>query len=180
MSKVWYDNSILLSWDIRNVPIIRNMWQRLLSISGFSLGKKSVTMMHRLPTQLRGQNRKQPRSQPQLNKPNRKTKFNAKPLKSTLFQPPNQTAPAKPQEEETTQGFWPRWKLIWLTFKAGRVSKKRTLQLRDEFIDEGVPATEPRVDDEEAIVQMIGKNVMRMAYCYIRDHSSCSDQGTSH
>ncbi|GJU63470.1 hypothetical protein Tco_1245305 [Tanacetum coccineum] len=37
--------------------------------------------------------------------------------------------------------------------KAGRVSKKRMLQLRDEFIDKGVPATEPRVDDEEAIVE---------------------------
>ncbi|GJW11537.1 hypothetical protein Tco_1577364 [Tanacetum coccineum] len=37
--------------------------------------------------------------------------------------------------------------------KAGRVSKKRMLQLRDEFIDEGVHATEPRVDDEEAIVE---------------------------
>ncbi|GJU23987.1 hypothetical protein Tco_1162608 [Tanacetum coccineum] len=28
-------------------------------------------------------------------------------------------------------------------------------ELRDEFIDEGVPATEPRVDDEEAIVQKV-------------------------
>ncbi|GJR79599.1 hypothetical protein Tco_0150384 [Tanacetum coccineum] len=41
--------------------------------------------------------------------------------------------------------------------KAGRISKKRTLQLRDEFIDERVPATEPRVDDEEAIVQRFWK-----------------------
>ncbi|GKC45418.1 hypothetical protein Tco_1063140 [Tanacetum coccineum] len=39
--------------------------------------------------------------------------------------------------------------------KAGRVSKKRKLQLRDEFIDEGVPATEPRIDDEEAIMQKV-------------------------
>ncbi|GJR22743.1 retrovirus-related pol polyprotein from transposon TNT 1-94 [Tanacetum coccineum] len=39
--------------------------------------------------------------------------------------------------------------------KAGRVSKKRTLQLRDEFIDEGVPAIEPRVDDEEVIMQKV-------------------------
>ncbi|GKG04978.1 hypothetical protein Tco_0315365, partial [Tanacetum coccineum] len=48
--------------------------------------------------------------------------------------------------------------------KAGRVSKKRTLQLRDEFIDEGVPATEPRVDDEEAIVQKILEESMKDAY----------------
>ncbi|GJV14689.1 hypothetical protein Tco_1360012 [Tanacetum coccineum] len=45
-----------------------------------------------------------------------------------------------------------------------RVSKKRTLQLRDEFIDEGVPATEPRVDDEEAIVQKVLKESMKDAY----------------
>ncbi|GKA70647.1 hypothetical protein Tco_0776786 [Tanacetum coccineum] len=32
---------------------------------------------------------------------------------------------------------------------------KRTLQLKDEFIDEGVPAIEPKVDDEEAIVQKV-------------------------
>ncbi|GJV41348.1 hypothetical protein Tco_1419788, partial [Tanacetum coccineum] len=48
--------------------------------------------------------------------------------------------------------------------KAGRVSKKRTLQLRDEFIDEGVPATEPGVDDEEAIVQKVLEESMKDAY----------------
>ncbi|GJX00529.1 hypothetical protein Tco_0184442, partial [Tanacetum coccineum] len=48
--------------------------------------------------------------------------------------------------------------------KAGRVSKKRTLQLRDEFIDEGVPATEPRIDDEEAIVQKVLEESMKDAY----------------
>ncbi|GJU29811.1 retrovirus-related pol polyprotein from transposon TNT 1-94 [Tanacetum coccineum] len=48
--------------------------------------------------------------------------------------------------------------------KAGRVSKKRTLQLRDEFINEGVPVTEPRVDDEEAIVQKVLEESMKDAY----------------
>ncbi|GJZ08893.1 hypothetical protein Tco_0543176 [Tanacetum coccineum] len=48
--------------------------------------------------------------------------------------------------------------------KAGKLSKKRTLQLRDEFIDERVPATEPRVDDEEAIVQKVLEESMKDAY----------------
>ncbi|GKA35649.1 hypothetical protein Tco_0722140 [Tanacetum coccineum] len=48
--------------------------------------------------------------------------------------------------------------------KTDRISKKRTLQLRDEFIDEGVPATEPRVDDEEAIVQKVLEESMKDAY----------------
>ncbi|GJZ69718.1 hypothetical protein Tco_0633268 [Tanacetum coccineum] len=41
--------------------------------------------------------------------------------------------------------------------KAGKVAKKRTikssLQLVDEFVDEGVPDNEPRLDDEEAATQ---------------------------
>ncbi|GJR79600.1 reverse transcriptase domain-containing protein [Tanacetum coccineum] len=53
---------------------------------------------------------------------------------------------------------------IGVNKSAGRVSKKRTLQLRDEFIDEGVPATEPRVDDEEAIVQKVLEESMKDAY----------------
>ncbi|GJS98686.1 hypothetical protein Tco_0819856 [Tanacetum coccineum] len=36
--------------------------------------------------------------------------------------------------------------------------------MRDEFIDEGVPATEPRVDDEEAIVQKAMEESMKDAY----------------
>ncbi|GJQ94925.1 retrovirus-related pol polyprotein from transposon TNT 1-94, partial [Tanacetum coccineum] len=34
----------------------------------------------------------------------------------------------------------------------------------DEFIDEGVPATEPRIDDEEAIVQKVLEESMKDAY----------------
>ncbi|GJV68538.1 hypothetical protein Tco_1484047 [Tanacetum coccineum] len=36
--------------------------------------------------------------------------------------------------------------------------------LRDEFTDEGVPATEPRVDDEEAIMQKVLEESMKDAY----------------
>ncbi|GJU80764.1 hypothetical protein Tco_1283129 [Tanacetum coccineum] len=89
-----------------------------------------------------------------------------KTTKSTSSQPPKpKPAPAKPQEKK-------RKRVLDATeapsqakrSKAGRVSKKRTLQLRDEFIDEGVPATEPRVDDEEAIVQKVLEESMKDAY----------------
>ncbi|GJS40810.1 hypothetical protein Tco_0565853 [Tanacetum coccineum] len=89
-----------------------------------------------------------------------------KTTKSTSSQPPKpKHAPAKPQEKKI--------KLVLDAIeassqakrsKAGRVSKKRTLQLRDEFIDEGVPPTEPRVDDEEAIVQKVLEESMKEAY----------------
>ncbi|GKC95574.1 hypothetical protein Tco_1161016 [Tanacetum coccineum] len=87
-----------------------------------------------------------------------------KTTKSTSSQPPK-PAPAKTQEKK-------RKRVLDATdapsqakhSKAGRVSKKRTLQLRDEFIDEGVPATEPRVDDEEAIVQKVLEESMKDAY----------------
>ncbi|GKA62131.1 hypothetical protein Tco_0761650 [Tanacetum coccineum] len=70
-----------------------------------------------------------------------------KTTKSASSQPPKpkpkpKPAPAKPREKK----------------------RKRTLQLRDEFIDEGVPATEPRVDDEEAIVQKVPQESMNDAY----------------
>ncbi|GKG61555.1 hypothetical protein Tco_0621264, partial [Tanacetum coccineum] len=43
--------------------------------------------------------------------------------------------------------------------KDSKVSKKRTLQstpqLVDEFVDEGVPADEPRFDDEEADMRKV-------------------------
>ncbi|GJY24330.1 hypothetical protein Tco_0397988 [Tanacetum coccineum] len=89
-----------------------------------------------------------------------------KTTKSTSSQPPKpKPAPAKPQEKK-------RKRVLDETeapsqakrSKAGRVSKKRTLQLRDEFIDEGVPATEPGVDDEEAIVQKVLEESMKDAY----------------
>ncbi|GJV06734.1 retrovirus-related pol polyprotein from transposon TNT 1-94 [Tanacetum coccineum] len=91
---------------------------------------------------------------------------NTKTTKSTSSQPPKpKPAPAKRQEKK-------RKRVLDATeapsqakrSKAGRVTKKRTLQLRDEFIDEGVPATEPRVDDEEAIVQKVLEESMKDAY----------------
>ncbi|GKC44032.1 hypothetical protein Tco_1061754 [Tanacetum coccineum] len=53
--------------------------------------------------------------------------------------------------------------------KAGKVVKKRTLkssqQLVDEFVDEGVPADEPRFEDEEAdIIQKVMEESLMDAY----------------
>ncbi|GKB75659.1 hypothetical protein Tco_0942554 [Tanacetum coccineum] len=84
--------------------------------------------------------------------------------KSTSSQPPK-PAPAKTQEKK-------RKRVLDATdapsqakhSKACRISKKRTLQLRDEFTDEGVLATEPRVDDEEAIMQKVLEESMKDAY----------------
>ncbi|GJR56824.1 hypothetical protein Tco_1498986 [Tanacetum coccineum] len=74
-------------------------------------------------------------------------------------------APAKPHEKKRKRALDAvEAPSLAKRSKAGRVSKKRTLQLRDEFIDEGVPATEPRVDDEEAIVQKVLEESMKDAY----------------
>ncbi|GJU26745.1 hypothetical protein Tco_1165366 [Tanacetum coccineum] len=90
----------------------------------------------------------------------------AKTTKSTPSQPPKpKPAPAKPQEKKRKRALDAAEAPSQAKrSKAGRVSKKRTLQLRDEFIDEGVPATEPRVDDEEAIVQKVLEESMKDAY----------------
>ncbi|GKD57161.1 hypothetical protein Tco_1290548 [Tanacetum coccineum] len=53
--------------------------------------------------------------------------------------------------------------------KAGKVVKKRTLkssqQLVDEFVDEGVPADEPKFEDEEAdIIQKVMEESLKDAY----------------
>ncbi|GJW85842.1 retrovirus-related pol polyprotein from transposon TNT 1-94 [Tanacetum coccineum] len=86
-----------------------------------------------------------------------------KTTKSTSSQPPKPApAHAKPQEKK-------RKRVLDATkapsqakrSKAGRVSKKRTLQLRDEFIEEGVPATEPRVDDEKLSCKRFWKKRFR-------------------
>ncbi|GJU79561.1 hypothetical protein Tco_1281926 [Tanacetum coccineum] len=92
----------------------------------------------------------------------------AKTTKSTSSQPPKPKpapAPAKPQEKK-------RKRVLNATeapsqakrSKAGSVSKNRTFQLRDKFIDEGAPATEPKVDNEEAIVQKVLEESMKDAY----------------
>ncbi|GJR62741.1 hypothetical protein Tco_1504903 [Tanacetum coccineum] len=68
------------------------------------------------------------------------------------------SAPAKPQEKkqklvtETSEA-----PSLTKRSKAGKVAKKRKLksplQLIDEFVNEGVPENEPRLDDEEADTQ---------------------------
>ncbi|GJX85226.1 E-beta-farnesene synthase [Tanacetum coccineum] len=82
----------------------------------------------------------------------------SKPLapKATTKKP--KPAPAKPQEKkrklvtETSEAPSPAKRS-----KAGKVVKQRTkkssLQLVDEFVDEGVPENEPRIGDEEADLQ---------------------------
>ncbi|GJV77839.1 hypothetical protein Tco_1509423 [Tanacetum coccineum] len=86
--------------------------------------------------------------------------------KSTPSQPPKpKPAHAKPQEKKQKRALDAvEAPSQAKRSKAGRVSKKRTLQLRDKFIDEGVPMTEPRVDDEEAIVQKVLEESMKDAY----------------
>ncbi|GJS91835.1 hypothetical protein Tco_0774471 [Tanacetum coccineum] len=90
----------------------------------------------------------------------------AKTTKSTPSQPPKpKPAPAKPQEKKRKRALDAvEAPSQAKRSKAGRVSKKRMLQLRDKFIDEGVPATEPRVDDEEAIVQKFLEESIKDAY----------------
>ncbi|GKB83505.1 hypothetical protein Tco_0950400 [Tanacetum coccineum] len=90
---------------------------------------------------------------------------------STSSQPPKpKPAPAKPQEKkrklvmETTGAPSPAKRS-----KAGKVVKKQTLkisqQLVDEFVDEGVPADEPRFEDEEAdIIQKVMEEGLKDAY----------------
>ncbi|GKD72362.1 hypothetical protein Tco_1330644, partial [Tanacetum coccineum] len=77
--------------------------------------------------------------------------------KSTPSQPPKpKPAPAKPQEKKIKRALDAAEAPSQAKrSKAGRVSKKRTLQLKDEFIDKGVHTIEPRVDDEEAIMQKV-------------------------
>ncbi|GJR62680.1 hypothetical protein Tco_1504842 [Tanacetum coccineum] len=104
-----------------------------------------------------------------------KTTLVAKPAaskisKSTSSQPPKpKPTPDRPQEKKR--------KLVLDTAeapsqakhsKAGKVSKKRklqsTLQLVDEFIDEGVPEDEPRFGDEEADMRKAVEESLKYAY----------------
>ncbi|GJX82489.1 hypothetical protein Tco_0331970 [Tanacetum coccineum] len=75
-------------------------------------------------------------------------------------------APAKPQEKkrklvmETSEAPSPAKRS-----KAGKVVKKRTkkssLQLVDEFVDEGVPENEPRIGDEKADLQKAAEESLK-------------------
>ncbi|GJS65048.1 hypothetical protein Tco_0679612 [Tanacetum coccineum] len=108
----------------------------------------------------------------------------AKPTKQTKPKPTKQSkptepkaaskkpkpAPAKPQEKKRkpvseSSEAPPLAKRA----KAGKVVKKRTVksskQLVDEFIDEGVPAAKPRLEDtEEAILQKVLEDSLTDAY----------------
>ncbi|GJS24167.1 retrovirus-related pol polyprotein from transposon TNT 1-94 [Tanacetum coccineum] len=82
----------------------------------------------------------------------------SKPLAPKAATKKPKPAPAKPQEKkrklvmETSEAPSPAKRS-----KAGKVVKKRTkkssLQLVDEFLDEGVPENEPRIGDEEVDLQ---------------------------
>ncbi|GJX88221.1 hypothetical protein Tco_0340235, partial [Tanacetum coccineum] len=101
---------------------------------------------------------------------NPKTPRKPKPQSTTSQPPKTKPAPAKPQEKkrklvmDTTEAPSPAKRS-----KAGKVVKKRTLkssqQLVDEFVDEGVPADEPRFEDEEAdIMQKVMEESLKDAY----------------
>ncbi|GJW56996.1 hypothetical protein Tco_0103727 [Tanacetum coccineum] len=78
---------------------------------------------------------------------------------------PKPTKGAKPKTTKkptSTQQTKPKTKHS--IAKTIKVSNKKTLQLRDKFIDEVVPVTEPKVDDEEAIVQKVLEESMKDAY----------------
>ncbi|GJZ44736.1 hypothetical protein Tco_0592332 [Tanacetum coccineum] len=79
-------------------------------------------------------------------------------------------APAKPQEKKRKPVSEPsEISPLAKRAKAGKVVKKRTVkrskQLVDEFIDEGVPAAKPRLEDtEEAILQKVLEESLTDAY----------------
>ncbi|GJV18059.1 retrovirus-related pol polyprotein from transposon TNT 1-94 [Tanacetum coccineum] len=105
-----------------------------------------------------------PRPDSLLPKPAKATKPKAskqsKPLAPKAATKKPKPTPAKPQEKkrklvtETSEAPSPAKRS-----KAGKVVKKRTkkssLQLVDEFVDEGVPENEPRIGDEEADLQKV-------------------------
>ncbi|GKC34967.1 hypothetical protein Tco_1047351 [Tanacetum coccineum] len=99
-----------------------------------------------------------------------KTPRKPKPQSTSSQLPKPKPAPAKPQEKkrklvmDTTEAPSPAKRS-----KAGKVVKKRTFkssqQLVDEFVDEGVPADEPRFKDEEAdIMQKVMEESLKDAY----------------
>ncbi|GKB90778.1 hypothetical protein Tco_0963050 [Tanacetum coccineum] len=109
----------------------------------------------------------------ELSDPDSPTPKPAKPTKQVKPKAPKQTkptepkaatkkskpAPAKPQEKKRKPASEPtKVSPLAKRAKAGKVVKKRTVksskQLVDEFIDEGVPAAKPRLEDtEDAILE---------------------------
>ncbi|GKA43225.1 hypothetical protein Tco_0735949 [Tanacetum coccineum] len=111
---------------------------------------------------------------PKPAKPARQTKpkptKQSKPTEPKAASKKPKPAPAKPQEKKRkpvseSSEAPPLAKRA----KAGKVVKKRTVksskQLVDEFIDEGVPAAKPRLEDtEEAILQKVLEESLTDAY----------------
>ncbi|GJV86389.1 hypothetical protein Tco_1530327 [Tanacetum coccineum] len=93
----------------------------------------------------------------------------AKPVAPKAATKKPQPAPTKPKEKkrkqakETTKATPPAKRA-----KAGKVAKKRTLkrsqQLVDEFVDEGIPLTEPGFGDLEADMQRAIEESLKGAY----------------
>ncbi|GJY55798.1 hypothetical protein Tco_0454913 [Tanacetum coccineum] len=81
---------------------------------------------------------------------------------------PKTTRKRKPQSPKTTPDTRVEAPSQAKHSKAGKVSKKRnlqsTLKLVDEFVDEGVPADEPRFGDEEADMCKAVKESLKDAY----------------
>ncbi|GJR26940.1 hypothetical protein Tco_1103172, partial [Tanacetum coccineum] len=90
--------------------------------------------------------------------------------KSTSSQPPKpKPAPVKPQEKKRNLVLDAAEAPSQAKHsKVGKVLKKRklqsTLQLVDEFVDEGIPADEPRFGDEEADMCKAVEEILKDAY----------------
>ncbi|GJW62820.1 hypothetical protein Tco_0112155 [Tanacetum coccineum] len=99
-----------------------------------------------------------------------KPKVTKQPTVSKTIAKKPKPAPAKPQEKKqklvSESSVAPQ---LAKHAKAGKVVKKRTVksskQLVDEFVDEGVPAAKPRLEDtEEAILQKVLEESLTDAY----------------
>ncbi|GJY80085.1 hypothetical protein Tco_0492836 [Tanacetum coccineum] len=111
---------------------------------------------------------------PKPAKPTKQTKpkptKQSKPTEPKAATKKSKSAPAKPQEKKRKPVSEPsEVSPLAKRAKAGKVVKKRTVksskQLVDEFIDEGVPAARPRLEDtEEAILQKVLEESLTDAY----------------
>ncbi|GKC35020.1 hypothetical protein Tco_1047404 [Tanacetum coccineum] len=108
---------------------------------------------------------------PKLAKPTKqaKPKATVQPTVSKTKAKKSKHAPAKPQEKKrkpVSESF--EAPPLAKRAKAGKVVKKRTVkrskQLVDEFVDEGVPTAKPSLDTEEAILQKVLEESLTDAY----------------
>ncbi|GKB76526.1 hypothetical protein Tco_0943421 [Tanacetum coccineum] len=99
-----------------------------------------------------------------------KPKATEQPISSKTKAKKSKLAPAKPKEKKrkpVSESY--KAQPLAKHAKARKVAKKRTVksskQLVDEFVDEGVPATKPSLDDlEEAILQKVLQESLTDAY----------------